>query len=379
MTILIIRIYSNIIVILKKNISLFSHGLKSIRKEVEKMDRQGRFTEIVVKQAGLTIKDGLAVEEEFDEDDLKDLATIKDVEVEEEIKPELVPAALIPLSLVVRNPNQPRKIFNQEKLMSMAQTIRARRRITNPVLVTPRGNKFMLISGERRWRASKIAGVKYILAVVTQDAGDDLDIFEEAVIANSHQERMALPEEAYALKRLMIERVWSQSELARHMGKTSGEISNIFKLFKLDEELQAMLLSGKIQPGPVLQLATFEVDVQMLLWEDLNREVVAKFDNNMPHPNMVARIVRRLAEERGIRPRKPRKGKMVDSHAEMVIRSLKRTIKKLGKEIEELGDLSVEALRLVGDSEIYNILSNLEQTAELIEDRCHQVKNKLNI
>lgn len=89
----------------------------------------------------------------------------------------------------------------------------------------------------------------------------------------------------------------------------------------------------------------------------------------------MARIVRRLAEERGIRPR----GKRVGSHAEMVIRSLKRTIKKLGKEIKELGDLNVGALKLVGDSGIYNILSNLEQTTELIEDRCHQIKKRLNI
>jgi len=342
------------------------------------MYRQREFAEDALGQAGLTIKDGLAVEKEFDEDGLEDLAGIEDVEEE---KPKMKPmtSALIKLSLIIPNPNQPRQVFNEEELKEMAKTIRARGRVIHSVIVTPRGDKFMLISGERRWRASIIAEVEYIPAEIDLNPGNELDIFQAAVIANYHQTKMSLAEEAYAMKRLMTERGWNQSQLARQMGKKPADISNLFKVFNLHEEFQTELLFGKVRPGPILQLAIYEIEAQMPLWEDLNKEVAAKFSGKMPHHNVVAKILRRLAEARGIVPRKTKRGRQAGSHAEMVIRSLRKAMEKFRKELKALNGLSDEALELVGDDEVFNVLTNLGQTAELIEDECHRLEARLHI
>jgi ParB/RepB/Spo0J family partition protein len=314
----------------------------------------------------------------FDKETLEVLDRVENFKAEE-TKPRPLLAAMVPVSFVVPKPNQPRQVFDEEELEEMAETIRARGRVTHAVIVTPCNGKLVLISGERRWRATLKAKVPMIPVEIELDAGSDLDIFEKSLVANFHQKRMSLAEEAYAMKKLMTGRGWTRAQLARRMGKTVSDISNLFKLFNLHEEFQAMLLSSKIKPGAILQLAIFETEAQMPLWEDLNEEVAAKFNGKMPHPNIVAKILRRLAEARGIVPRKKKRGGQAGSHAEMVIRSLRRTMKKLREGIEEFSGLSDEALKLVGDSEVFNVLTNLGQIAELIEDECHHLKTRLHI
>lgn len=290
-----------------------------------------------------------------------------------------IAAGIVKIDLIIPNPEQPRKYFNLEKLGKMADTIKVRGRPTNHIILTPHGDKFMLISGERRWRALEKLGVTKVFAIIVKDPGDAVDILEESIVANLHQENLNIVETAWSFKNLMKKRGWSQAELARRMGKEQSEITSIFKVFRLHEQFQAMLLFEKVQPGPILQLGTYAMDAQQKLFDALMEEVKEKYNGKMPHPNIVARILRRLAESKGIKPLKPKKGKAVSTHAEMVFRSIKKAAEKFAKELVDLPDMGKEALRTAKDPRAFEILSVLGRLEEDIHDARIELGEKLQI
>ncbi len=290
-----------------------------------------------------------------------------------------ISVAIVDIDRIVPNPNQPRKYFDLEKIEYLAATIKSRGRPTNPIIVTPYEDKFMLLSGERRWRGLKLLGVKRILIIIVKDPGDAVDILEESVVANLHQENLNIVEIAWAFKDLMEKRGWSQAELSRQMGKEHSEITNIFRVFRLHEDFQAMLLFEKAQPGAILHLGTYAMSVQKKLFDDLMEEVEEKHNGKMPHPNIVAKILRRLAEGKGIKPLKPKRGKRISTHAEMVLRSINKVIQKLAKELNDLPAIGSEALRTAKDPKAFNILSALGQIEKDIHDARIELEEKLRI
>jgi hypothetical protein len=115
-----------------------------------------------------------------------------------------VRAALIPLDLIIPFPGQPRIFFDPVELEEMAGTIKEKGGVINPIPVTPRridGKlRFMLISGERRWRAAKIAKIERILTHIRKTE-NDTEVLEEAIIANLHHRKTSLVEDAFAIPR----------------------------------------------------------------------------------------------------------------------------------------------------------------------------------
>jgi ParB family chromosome partitioning protein len=152
----------------------------------------------------------------------------------------------VPIVNLRPNPDQPRKDFNPEALEELAQSIR-RKGIIQPVLVEKKGDSFLIIAGERRYRAAQIAGLAEV-PVVVRDFTED-DKLEIALIENLQREDLNPIEEAAAYKRLVDEKGLSQDEVADAVGKNRSTVANSLRLLKLPEDMQKSLVSGEITAG----------------------------------------------------------------------------------------------------------------------------------
>ena len=137
------------------------------------------------------------------------------------------------------NPDQPRKIFEEEELEELSSSIREFG-VIQPLLVTKGENgKYLLIAGERRLRASKMAGLKKVPVVIRE--ADEKEVALISIIENVQRENLSYMEEALAYRRLTEEYGLTQAEIARKVGKKQSTISNKIRLLMLPEEDQLML------------------------------------------------------------------------------------------------------------------------------------------
>lgn len=150
----------------------------------------------------------------------------------------------IPVDLIVPNPEQPRKVFMDNELEELTNSIREYG-VLQPLLVKKAvGRKFILIAGERRLRASKLAGLQRVPVIVK-----DLDEPEAALIAlveNVQREDLNFLEEARAYKKLMEDFNLTQGDIAKRVSKQQSTISNKIRILSLPEELQQMLMANKL-------------------------------------------------------------------------------------------------------------------------------------
>ncbi|HLD49683.1 MAG TPA: ParB/RepB/Spo0J family partition protein, partial [bacterium] len=143
---------------------------------------------------------------------------------------------LIPVAQIAPNSDQPRKEFNQEKTQELAASIREKG-IMQPVIVKKIAeNKYRLICGERRFRAAQLCGLTEIPAVVKDIAQDDF--LEWALIENIQRQDLNPLEEAEAYRRLAEERMLSQDEIAKRVGKDRSSVANMMRLLRLPEEIR---------------------------------------------------------------------------------------------------------------------------------------------
>lgn len=148
---------------------------------------------------------------------------------------------------IVANPFQPRKKFDEENLKSLAESIK-RKGVLQPVLVVKLDNgKYQLVAGERRFRATKIAGLTEIPAIVTEIG--EKDQLEIAILENIQREDLNPIEEAEAYKRLMNEFSHTQEELSEILGKSRSHIANILRLLTLPEDVKGLLREKKLTFG----------------------------------------------------------------------------------------------------------------------------------
>ena len=161
----------------------------------------------------------------------------------------------IPLSKVERNPHQPRVIFSEGPLQELADSIRENGVIT-PILVSPVGDHYEIIAGERRWRAAKIAGLSRIPVVIrTYSARTAAEV---ALIENIQRENLNAIEEAQAYQRLQQEYGMTQEELSVRLSRSRSLIANRLRLLKLDERVEGMLMEGSITEGHARALLALE-------------------------------------------------------------------------------------------------------------------------
>lgn len=153
----------------------------------------------------------------------------------------------IPVDSIEPNQRQPRKHFDEDSLQELADSIRIHG-VLSPILIRPLSEgRYELIAGERRLRASKLAGLKTIPAMVRSAAGQDS--LELAIIENVQREDISAYESAIAYRALIDEFGLNQEEVAIRVGKTRTSISNTLRLLKLPEEVLEGLQEGQITEG----------------------------------------------------------------------------------------------------------------------------------
>jgi len=144
----------------------------------------------------------------------------------------------LPISKVVANPQQPRMTFHEETLNELAASIREHG-ILQPILVRPAGDEFQIIAGERRWRASKIAGKESIPAIV--ERFDDATALEIALIENLQREDLSPLDEAVIYKKMTGELGYSIRNLATKLGKDKGYVENRLRLASAPDDVREMV------------------------------------------------------------------------------------------------------------------------------------------
>ena len=151
--------------------------------------------------------------------------------------------------------NQPRKVFDDEKLEELSESIKEHG-VLQPIIVTKKVDYYQIIAGERRWRASKKAGLKTI-PVIVRDY-DAKKIREVSLIENLQRQDLNALDTAKAIKELMEEHQLTQEQLAKTLGKSRSAIANTLRILNLDERVQDMVQEGKLSEGHARTLASIE-------------------------------------------------------------------------------------------------------------------------
>ena len=153
------------------------------------------------------------------------------------------------------NRNQPRKHFDEEALEELAESIK-RYGVIQPIIVVKKDDYYEIVAGERRWRASKKAGLKEIPAIVRE--GDERKNKEIALIENVQREDLNAYEKALGIKELMDEYGLTQQEVAEILGKSRSSIANTVRLLNLDERVLELVKQGKLAEGHARTLLAIE-------------------------------------------------------------------------------------------------------------------------
>lgn len=154
---------------------------------------------------------------------------------------------LIPINQIRPNPHQPRKTFNQENLIELANSIREHGIIQPLVVISDGPNRYTLIAGERRLRAAKIAGLKEVPAVVR--TATEQEQLEFAIIENVQREDLNPMERARAFQRLIDDFSLSHDEVAQRVGKSRVTVTNTLRLLNLPLSVQQAVLGGNLSEG----------------------------------------------------------------------------------------------------------------------------------
>ncbi|HSD21391.1 MAG TPA: ParB/RepB/Spo0J family partition protein [Anaeromyxobacter sp.] len=152
----------------------------------------------------------------------------------------------LPIEAIERNPEQPRKRFDEAKLEELAASIREHG-VVEPILVRKQGAKYRIVAGERRWRAAQRAGLREIPAIARE--ASDREAFEIALIENLQRADLNAIEEAEAYEVLASEHDLTQEEIAKRVGKERSTVANALRLLKLPEEVRDSVRQGQLDMG----------------------------------------------------------------------------------------------------------------------------------
>jgi len=179
--------------------------------------------------------------------------------IAEQMESTLTEVALKDLS---PNPNQPRKHFDDAALSELADSIKLHG-VLQPLLVRPISEgKYEIVAGERRWRASKLAGLTTVPVVIRSAAAQAS--LEMAIIENVQREDISAIESATAYRKLIDEFGFTQDEVAQRVGKSRAAVANVLRLLRLPEIVQDAVQSGLISEGHARALLAFESESKLL-------------------------------------------------------------------------------------------------------------------
>lgn len=211
----------------------------------------------------------------------------KDKNVNKNVSSEGGSETIVKITKVEPNRDQPRKVFDEDALQELADSIK-QFGVIQPILVQDRKDHYEIIAGERRWRAAKLAGLKEVPVIIKNYT--EKEIVEISLIENIQREDLNPIEEAQAYKRLLSEFNLKQDEVAERVSKSRAAVTNSLRLLKLSERVQQMVIDEMISTGHARALLAIEKEedqyllAQRIFDEKLSVREVEKIVKNYYKP-----------------------------------------------------------------------------------------------
>ena len=210
------------------------------------------------------------------------------------------------------NPDQPRKTFDKAALEALASSIKEHG-VIQPILVKPEnGGIYIIIAGERRWRAAKLAGLKEIPCIIGEYT--EKEIMEVALIENLQREDLNPIEESEGYKKLMDTFALTQEEVSQRVGKSRSAVANALRLNQLSDTVKKMVVEGKISAGHARAILSLEKESDRLVLA----EKIEKDGLSVRQAEAAAAVI---AKNRGTK-----KSKTVDKNLEAYFKNLADTL-----------------------------------------------------
>ena len=230
----------------------------------------------------------------------------------------------INLSEIRSNPYQPRKTFNQEALQELAESIKAYG-VFQPIIVKKSIKGYDLVAGERRVKASRLAGMETIPAIV-KDFSDEM-MREIALLENLQRENLTAIELAWAYKGIIDSLHITQEELASKIGKSRSSVTNTLGLLRLPNSVQTMILDGKLSMGHARELSKIE-----------DNEKIVEYAKTIVNDNLSVREIETMSKGTNVKKKNPINRVKTENEYEYVERQLKEVfgtrVKIVNKKIE---------------------------------------------
>lgn len=259
------------------------------------------------------------------------------------------PETLVKITKVEPNREQPRKNFDEDALLELAESIK-QFGLLQPILVQDRKDYYEIIAGERRWRAAKLAGLKEVPVIIKNLT--EQEIVEIALIENIQREDLNPIEEALAYKKLLEEFNLKQDEVAERVSKSRTAVTNSMRLLKLSEEVQRMIIDEMITTGHARALlGVTDSEQQYLLAQRI-------FDEKLS-VREIEKIVKNIGK-----PAKEKKDKSIDESLQVIYQDISEKLKvKLGTKVnvvpKENGSGKIE-IEFYSHDELDRILTQIK-------------------
>ncbi len=252
----------------------------------------------------------------------------------------------LPIDQIEPNPLQPRTTFQADRLAELAQSIRENG-VIQPLVVRRVGDRFQLVAGERRWRASRLAGLKTVPVVVQEFA--EKRLMEVALIENIQREDLNPIEVAHAFERLHKDYSLSHDDIARRTGKDRTTVTNMLRLLKLPGDIQLLLAERRLSMGharAILGLPTPELQIQ----------VAEKAASEGMSVRQVERLVQKMSE-----PREPKTVEEVqlDPNVKAAIEQLERVLGtkvRIVQKSEQRGRIEIDYYSMEDLTRIHEVI-----------------------
>ena len=239
---------------------------------------------------------------------------------------------ILKINQIEPNKKQPRKYFKEEALMELSESIR-QHGIVQPLVVAKKKDYYVIIAGERRWRAAKLAGLKEIPVVIKDYSPQE--IMEVALIENIQREDLNPVEEAKAYQNLIKEYNLKQEELAERVSKSRSAITNSLRLLKLCDEVLDLLMGEAITSGHARALLSLEDhNQQFMMAEKIVRDKLSVRD--------VEKMVKAINNPTKKTPKKELKNDFVYQDIEEKLKQKIGTKVKINRKSENKGKIEIE-------------------------------------
>lgn len=236
----------------------------------------------------------------------------------------------IPVDQIEVNPRQPRYDFDEQALQELSESIKLHD-IIQPITVVKIGAKYQLVSGERRWRASKMAGLKDIPAYI-RAAADDQQMLEMALLENLQRENLNAIEIALSYKRLMDECELTQEQVSERMKKERSTVANYLRLLKLPPDIQKAVRDGQLSMGHARAIIGLEqIDQQLYAFREVQEKGLSVRQVEQLVKNMTAEKPAAPAAEKEASKLPPAYKRIEDNIASHFSTRVKLDRKKNGK------------------------------------------------